>query len=275
MTHFEMRNPNEQIAKYYSKIVLEKTEPRKIMPSSFEQINNELNSESGIKIPDSLIEKLGLKDQIWMRFSRKSDLPILILGQALGSDNDRHYVHNNSLRDAVSTIEIARKTTDNGRKMLPIRLRVAGIYEKEHRIVAATYDFTQKSRLTRLEVSMLNKELPYLIDRYPGFKYMTQTIPTDISDSYGNAGLITYAMYAVAGFSDKTLHFQNNEDGLSVSVNRMDNDFNRDISKVATNMNFYNTIRGGIVTVGLRNESKSIKNISPWEINVPEFLQKT
>jgi hypothetical protein len=274
MTHFEMRNPNEQIAKYYSKIVLEKTEPRKIMPSSFQQINNELNSESGIKIPDSLIEKLGLKEQIWMRFSRKSDLPILILGQALGSDNDRHYAHNNSLRDAVSTIEIARKTTDNGRKMLPIYLRIAGIYEKKHRVVAATYDFTQKNRLTRLEVSILKEELPHLVDRYPGFKYMTQTIPADKSDSYGSAGLITYAMYAVAGFSDKTLHFQNNEDGLSVSVNGMDNDFNRDISKVARNMGYYNSVKEGIITVGFINESTSKKNTNPWEISVPEFLQK-
>jgi hypothetical protein len=103
---------------------------------------------------------------------------------------------------------------------------------------------------------------------------MTQTVPTDESDSYSSAGLITYGMYAVAGFSDKTLHFQNNDNKLSVSVNGMDDYFNQEISKVALSMNFYNTIERGMVTVGFKNESTSKKNINPWKISVPEFLEK-
>jgi hypothetical protein len=265
---------------------LSKTRLRENVSSAdFEILSGFIKFETKAKIPDNLTKTLGLQDFRWTRFSHREALPALFVGKK----SDGEYITNN-YEDALATIEVGRwKQFDksiNGWKDIPAYVRIAGIDKQQDRIVAATYDLTENNRLTRLNVSIPDSELNLndesdsnYLPRLSLISLLSSKsiIPLAFSEKrpYFTAGLITPQMREAAKTNDHAFSFEIDSKG-NVSPKRPDVGSNTaaEAFKTFSELGYYTRREDGLIIIGLGKSLAFRRRVDPWEISVPEFLQK-
>jgi hypothetical protein len=268
---------NDYLLKVLSKIKYRGDIP----PADFGILNGFVGFETKTKIPNSLSEKLELQDLQWIRRSHQEALSLLFVGK---KNNEKY---SNNYEDALATIEIGeRKQFDesiNGWKDIPAYVRVAGIDKEQNRIIAATYDLTENNRLTRLNVSIQETEfnntendVDYLYSLSMKSLLSKSMIPLSFSEKrpYFTAGLITPQMYE-ATRHEWAFSFELHSKG-SIAPKRPDVGPNTaaEAFKTFSELGYYTRREDGLIIIGLGKSLAFRRRVDPWEISVPEFLQK-
>lgn len=278
------------IASFYLKNTLEKTASRVAITVPFETMNDSIEFKTKTKIPDSLIENLRLQDLRWMRFSHKDALSLLYVDKKTrGIPFSDHF--NNDYKDATATIEIAQKKqfdeSINGWKDIPVVVRIASIYKEQNRIVAVTYDLEDNNRLTKLNISLPIEEninsneicwkiMPQYINIINNLKAI---FPTDVTKPYTTAGLITREMYKKVSpsfyeYPSDAIIIQFLNDN-SIVVGETENSSEKsELFNLFKGLGYYVSEEKGLIKVGLSGNGARERDLLPWKISVPKFLQK-
>jgi hypothetical protein len=235
-----------------------------------------VKNEAGIIIPTTLANQLELESTLsrWAIVGHREAPSVLLVGKNLEKDD---WIN---INEAHTTIEIENRSIILGpysRRYTPFYLRIAGVDKEQNRIIAATYDLAEKNRLIKTNIS-----IPYAeIDNK--FHELTNPMPKDGNSSYFTAGLITSAMsWSVWTSKEKPstrherflgLEFDEN---FNIRLERPDtqNYYSEEDYSLFDKMGYFTRRKGGIFTVGLTKEGAGRRKVDPWEISVPEFLQK-
>ena len=256
-----------KIGSFYLSNLLKSIKNLKSPTFLFHEVNGGIFDKIGTRISADLVDKFGLKCFRWIIHSYRDSLPILALGK-----NTISQWTSDGINDAVVTIEIARKTdhSDGHEKTIPFYLGIAGVNEEQGRIVAVKYDLTDNNRLIRLNVSIGGRER--FLCRHPDLN--TEDLLTNVNHPYRTAGLITKTMIDnIDGMHSYIMH--------SVALTlELDNDSPSSIrtENIPWACNDYNEgfralRKNGMIIISSK-ENSMYPDLRPWEISVPEFLQK-
>lgn len=275
----------KRMGNFYLSNLLETATVREKRPSPFPAIELFVAINTGVSIPPILTNNFDLWSLDWALVNSYEDtLPLLLLGK-YPNYKRRGAPMRNNLDDAAVTLEIARRAKiSNGKMELsPSLIRIAGVMQGK--VVAATYDPTEGNRLARLNISlpwgeslsMKNDDyLPGLLDKF------WITISTDKKSPYHTAGLITQGMCDKAGttneslpeFSNKALTFQLHEKSPIILGEPENPQDTQDLNYAFNEMGYYIFRKNGFIEIGLDTADAERKHLKPWEVSLPEFLQK-
>lgn len=112
------------------------------------------------------------------------------------------------------------------------------------------------------------KHSPYISKALDETSQMIQTIPTSKDYPYETAGLITRTMW------DKVNPEYPHKGYTNFShLNTLTFEFDKD-NPILDQLGYYRKAESGITVVGLKKETAEKMKLTPWEISVPEFLEK-
>lgn len=278
------KEAKRSIGNFYLISQLINTPAREVDTWLFNEFNDHIGFEPITNIPNSLNERLGLQGFRWMRFSHRDSLSVLFVGKIINAKR-----FNNNYQDAIATIEIAKRKKFNEEindwDDVPLFLRIAGVDKEQNRIIAATYDLEDNNRLTELNVSISHQESPICLDIGNAYGSMIRRRLSTSLDAvnslhpYHAAGLVTdkMKMYDLPNRNELLIFhvYQNNVfPGKSLSEECLSD--KEKLKAISEYLGYFTRKENGMITIGLKEVLRNTNNIkiAPWEISLPEALQK-
>lgn len=272
---------NAKIAADYCEYALKYTLPKKLdcYGASFDSAQYRIFNEIRTKLPDSLCKTLGLQNLFWTSFTTEKSLATILVGKENGEKP-----FNTDYRDAIATIEIARKKKFdekiNDWNDTPLFLRVAGINNETKKIVMTTHDLTKNNKpISKINISTSEEDLAALkqdgLMKIIKKRILQQTMTSkfdkfELHSPYYLAGLITPEMRKRTGVTpDNQMVFLFEADAKSniIPVKQLYSTLNTEsIFAIFFDLGFHIKKEDDLIRIGLKGDK-------PWEICVPEFLQ--
>jgi len=231
--------------------------PTKRIPINWDSLQNSLSEELGAKIPDKLIEAMGLNNLHWQMVDNPKTLSVVILGSP-----EKRNSHSLQLEGALATVEIRRSIDDDS--IVRIQgVRLGGLKHDSRgnrRIVGvAYYTYNRKNILHGYDVSVLPSEPPFNSQELYEYTLSVEEIPTRDSYPYYTAALITQAMVDNAG----------NTSGM-IKTYSSANDGNFSIHTAAAELNHFSVLSRK--SQGQCTLIYGGRNNDDWDISVPLSL---